>query len=74
MYKKCLDLLKKYFQLDLYFFSSLVSTSPLSCISMINQACKVIPEIINVNSSELLLYPFSIKTNKCRGRKTHKMA
>ena len=34
---------------------------------MNNQACKVRPEVINVNSNEPILYPFSIKTNKCRG-------
>ena len=48
--------------------SSLVSTTPLSCISMNNQACKVRPEIINVNSNEPVFYPFSIKTSKCSGR------
>ena len=47
--------------------SSLVSTTPLSCISMINQACKVRPEIINLNSSEPVFYPFSIKTSKYNG-------
>ena len=34
---------------------------------MNNQACKVRPEIINVNSNELVFYPFSIKTSKCSG-------
>ena len=34
---------------------------------MNNQACKVRPEIINVNSNEPAYYPFSIKTNKCSG-------
>ena len=32
---------------------------------MNNQACKVRPEIINVNSNEPVFYPFSIKTKKC---------
>ena len=45
--------------------SSLVSTTPLSCISMNNQECKVRPEIINVNSDESVFYPFSIKASKC---------
>ena len=44
-----------------------MSTIQLSFISMNNQACKVRPEVINVNSNEPILYPFSIKTNKCRG-------
>ena len=34
---------------------------------MKKQECKVRPEIINVNSNESVLYPFSIKTNKCGG-------
>ena len=45
------------------FLSSLVNITPLSCISMNNQACKVRPEIINVNSNEPVFYPFSIKTS-----------
>ena len=32
---------------------------------MNNQACKVRPEIINVNSNEPVFYPFSIKASKC---------
>ena len=31
---------------------------------MSNQACKVRPEIIHVDSNEPLFYPFSIKTSK----------
>ena len=57
--------IKEIFLLGSLFLSNLVSTTPLSCISMINQACKVRPEIINVNSNELVFYPFSIKTSKC---------
>ena len=59
--------IKKIFLTRLAFLSSLVSTTPLSCISMINQACKVRPEIINLNSSEPVFYPFSIKTSKYSG-------
>ena len=47
--------------------SSLVSTTPLSCISMINQACKLGPEIMNLNINDPVFYPFSIKTSKCSG-------
>ena len=32
---------------------------------MKNQACKVRPAIVNVNSNEPVFYPFSIKTSKC---------
>ena len=34
---------------------------------MNNQVCKVRPEIINLNSNESSIYPFSIKTGKCSG-------
>ena len=34
---------------------------------MNNQACKVRPEVINVNSYEPLFYPFSIKASKYSG-------
>ena len=34
---------------------------------MNNEACKVRPEIINVNDSEPIFYPFIIKTSKCSG-------
>ena len=34
---------------------------------MINQECKVRPEIINFNSDEPVFYPFSLKTSKCSG-------
>ena len=44
-----------------------LSATLLSCISMNNQACKVRPEIINVNSDKAVFYPFSIKTSKCSG-------
>ena len=58
--------IKKWFFIGSLFLSSLVSTTLLSCISMNNQACKVRPEIFNVNSNEPVFYPFSIKTSKCR--------
>ena len=58
--------IKKWF-LIWSFLSSLVRKTPLSCISMNNQACKVRPEIINVNSNNPVFYTFSIKTNKCSG-------
>ena len=55
--------IKKVFCIGSLFLSSLVSTTLLSCILMNNQACKIRPEIINVNSNEPILYPFSIKTS-----------
>ena len=47
--------------------SNIVSTTPVRCISMNNQNCKVRPEVININSNEPVFYPFSIKTSKCSG-------
>ena len=34
---------------------------------MNNQECKVRPQIVNVNSKEPVLFPFSIKTSKHSG-------
>ena len=46
---------------------NLSSVNPLKYILMNNQECKVIPQIVNVNSNELVFFPFSIKTCKCSG-------
>ena len=35
---------------------------------MKNEACKVRPEIVNVNSNEAVFYPFNIKTSKFSGK------
>ena len=46
----------------------LVGLKVLPCVNPLsasNQACKVRPEIINVNSNEPLFYLFNIKTSKC---------
>ena len=59
--------IKKMCLIGSLFLSSLVSTTPLSRISVINQACKVRPEIINLNSNEPVFYPFSVKTSKYSG-------
>ena len=59
--------IKTIFLTGLVFLLSLVSTTPLSCISVSNQLCKVRPEIMNLNSNEPVFYPFSIKTSKCSG-------
>ena len=49
---KMFGFIKEIFLIRSLFLSSLVSTNPLSCISMIDQACNITPEIINVNSNE----------------------
>ena len=45
----------------MYFASSVIS---LKCVLMKNQECKIREAIIN---NEYMLYPFSIKINKCNG-------
>ena len=70
---KIFKFVKKVFFLGLtilsYFIyeNSLLSTTPLNCISMKNQECKTRPQIININSNNPIFYPFSIKINKYRG-------
>ena len=44
------------------FFAS--SVNSLECVSMKNQECKIRPKITN---NEPVLYPFSIRVNKCSG-------
>ena len=59
--------IKRCFFTGLAFLSTLTSINLLSCISKNNQECKVRPQIININSKEFILFPFSVKTNKCNG-------
>ena len=59
--------IKKCFFIGSLYLSNIVSTTSLSCISMNNQASKAMLEIINVNSSNPVFYPFNIKTSKCSG-------
>ena len=53
--------IRKVFHIGSLFLSSLVGTTPLSCISIKNQACKVRPEIVNVNSNELYFILLALK-------------
>ena len=57
---------KKFF-IGLTTLLNFTNMSSLSSISMNNQPCKARPEIGNVNSNNLIFYPFSIKTSKCSG-------
>ena len=66
-YNKMLGFIKRCFFTGLVFLSTLTGINSLSCISMNNQECKVRPQIVNVNSEEPVLFPFSIKTSKCNG-------
>ena len=58
---KMFGFVKKIFLMESLLYSSLVSTTQSSCISMNNQAHKVRPEIVNVNSNEPLFYAFSFE-------------
>ena len=59
---------KKVFAVTMSFFSEIIfSCNVLKYVSMNNQECKIIPEIININSNEPLFYPYSIKIEKCSG-------
>ena len=60
-------LIKKIFYIGSLCLSSLVSATPLSCISLKNQECKVRPKIADNNSNNPIFFPFSIKINKCSG-------
>ena len=46
---------------------NLLSMNSLECVSINNQECKIRPEIVNVNSNELIFYPFNIRTSKWSG-------
>ena len=58
---------KQIFISTVMFFGSLSSVSPLECVSLNNQECKVRPGIVNINSKESVFYPFSIRTSKYSG-------
>ena len=53
---------KKVFVLGLTVLSNI--TNALECNSMKNQEYKVRTEIININSNNPILYPFSVKINR----------
>ena len=58
--------IKKAFAVITTFFN-LSYVNFLECISMNNQEGKTRPKIIDVNNSEPVFYPYSIKVNKCSG-------
>ena len=66
---KMFEFIKKAFFAGLTILSGVnsLNKTPLKCVSMNNQKCKVRPEIVNVNIDEPVFYPFSIKTSKCSG-------
>ena len=59
---------KKCFFTAMTFFNFNPSNvNSLECFSMKNQVCKTRTKILNINNNEAMLYPFSIKVNKCNG-------
>ena len=50
-----------------FFSYNVLNVTPLKCVSMNNQECKIRSEIIDINSNESLFYPYSIEVNKCSG-------
>ena len=63
-----LGFIKKVFVVAMTFFSfNPLDVNSLECVSMNNQECKTRTKIININNNEPVLYPFSIKVNKCSG-------
>ena len=64
---KIFRFIKKLLFVGLTILSTSTNVNSLSLISMINQACKARPKIINVNSNNPIYYPFSIKASKCSG-------
>ena len=62
---KLFRFVKKVFFLGLTILSNF--TNALDFISIKNQECKTRPDVININSNNPILYPFTIKINKCSG-------
>ena len=57
--------LKKCFFTAMIFFSyDLLNVTPLKCVSMNNQECKIRTKIININNNEPLIYAYSVEVNK----------
>ena len=50
-----------------FFTCNILNVNLLKCVSMNNEECKIIPQIININSDNPLCYPYSIEINRCSG-------
>ena len=62
------EFIKKVFVVAMTFFNlNLSNLNTLECVSVNNQECKPKTKIIIINRNEPVFYPYSIKTNKCRG-------
>ena len=58
--------IKKCFFTAMTFFN-LPNVNSLERVSVNNQGCKIRTEIINLNTSGLMFYPYTIKINGCKG-------
>ena len=47
--------IKKIFYIGSLFLSSLVSITPLNCISMKNRGCKTRPQVVKINNNDPIL-------------------
>ena len=63
---KVFSFVKKVFVLGLKVLPMSI-TGALNFFSINNQKCKVRPKIIDINSNNPIIYPFSIKIDKCSG-------
>ena len=59
--------IKQIFISAMMLFSSLPNGNSLKCVSLKNQECKVRSKIVIINSNNHMVYPFSVKINKCSG-------
>ena len=48
-------------------FLNMVKVKSLECMSVVNQKCMSRPKILDINPSEPVFYPYSLKVNKCNG-------
>ena len=49
----------------------LISSNSLNFLSMRNQECKIRPAMVDINSSEPLVYPYNFLVNECSGSCNH---
>ena len=50
-----------------FFSCNIYNVNSLECVSINNRECKIRPEIIKIETNELVFCPYSIKINKCKG-------
>ena len=53
--------------MDSLVFQNYLELVLYKCVDLANQKCVVRPKIIDVNSNDLVFYPFKIAVNKCSG-------